>query len=70
MFGLIQIEPHVAGFGSSFPTLNAARMYALELRQFGLCTAFKVGKYTETGYTTVYSSEPEEIVGKVENESH
>lgn len=60
MFTLIQTKPHVAGFGSSYPTFNAARTYALELRELGLCEQFTIGKYTKDGYKQVYNSEPSE----------
>lgn len=60
MYTLIQTKPNVAGFGSSYPTFNAARTHALELRELGLCEQFVIGKYTETGHKEVYRSEPKE----------
>jgi hypothetical protein len=50
----------LAVHGSGFSTLAKARDYAFNLREFGLCKAFNIGRYKEGKYIIVYQTSIEE----------
>jgi NAD-dependent SIR2 family protein deacetylase len=48
--------------GTSFPSLAAARDYAISLREFGLCMSFSIGCYGGGRHFEVYRQVGEEQV--------
>jgi hypothetical protein len=67
MFTLTDTESP-ACHGTSFPSLAAARDYAISLREFGLCMSFSVGCYKDGSHIEVYRQVGEEQVVNFEDE--
>lgn len=46
----------ISCLGTSFPSLAAARNFAISLQEYGLCETYSVGQYTPKGHVEVYNS--------------
>jgi hypothetical protein len=57
-FCLISTDP-VAGFGSCFPSLAAARNEATRLQTLDLCKSYVVTQHTKAGSEIIYNSHKE-----------
>jgi hypothetical protein len=57
---LTGLEPVVGCYGTGFPSVAAARAYAVELQELGLCIRYSIGGYRDGQYIEVYRSRPVE----------